>query len=229
MNELDVFDFDTSSFDMDTDFDFDEKIDSRVHKPKITKPRRESQVKFKKAVKLADEINLSETPRVDCLVSGSFVFGDFIEAFIVKNNIKCTKMVISTLSLNENNIDSLRTLLEKKYIDDLTLIVSDHFFSHERHDLIQYIYQELDIDNKFQLAITRTHTKIVFFETLGGKKIVIHGSANLRSSDNIEQFTIEINETLFDFYDEFNSQIVDTYKTINKSVRNKEISKIFNT
>ena len=231
MNEIEnSFNFEIDDFDIDIEgFDIDNKIVSRIHKPKLFKPRKDIQVKFKDAKKLADEIDLSVTPRVDCLINGSFIFGDFLEAFIVKNNIKCKKMVVSTLSLNDNNIDSFRTLLEKNYIDDLTLIVSDYFFSHERNNLIKYAYEELDIDNKFQLAVARTHTKICFFETLGGKKIVTHGSANLRTSDNIEQFTIEINEGLFDFYNEFHGQIIETYKTINKSVRNAEITKIFNT
>lgn len=229
MNELDVFEYSSDDFDLEMDFDLDDKIESRIHKPKLFKARKESQVKFKDAKKLAKEIDLSKTPRVDCLINGAFIFGDFLEAFIVEKNIKVKKMVISTLSLSQNNIDSLKILLEKEYVDDLTLIVSDYFFSHERNGLIKYAYDMLDIDNKFQLAVTKTHTKICYFETLGEKKIVTHGSANLRSSDNIEQFTIEINESLYDFYDDFYSQIIQTYKTINKSVRNTEINKLFNT
>lgn len=223
-NEIEnAFDFEIDNFNFD---DGDDGIKDRIHKPKIFKPRRSSQIKFKDAKKLAEQINLAENPRYDCIVSGSFIFGDFIEAFIVHNNIKCKKMVISTLSMSQENADSLRTLLEKNYVDDLTLIVSDYFYSHERNDLIKYIYQNLDIDNKFQLCAARTHTKICYFETLGGKKIVIHGSANLRSSDNIEQFTIENNSDLYDFYDEFHSQIIDTYKTINKSVTKKILNQI---
>lgn len=226
-NELDLFDFDTDHFDLDLDLDFEE-IDNRIHKPKYKKPLRDSQVKFKDAKKLAEQIDLTITPRVDCLIAGKFIFGDFIEAYIVGNNIKCEKLVISTLSMSQNNVDSLRTLMEKKYVDQLDLIVSDYFFSHERQNLIPYIYEELDIDNKFQLAVARSHVKICFFKTLGGKKIVIHGSANLRSSDNIEQFTIEINESLYDFYDTFHSSIIETYKTINKSVPHSESNKLFN-
>lgn len=229
MNEFDNFDFDADDFDLEMDFDFDEKIETRIHKPKLFRSRKDSQVKFTEAKKLAKEINFEDTQRYDCLINGSFVFGDFIEALFIEKNIKAVKMVISTLSLNQNNIDSLRTLLELGYVDDLTLIVSDYFFSHERGNLIQYAYDVLDVDDKFQLAVARTHTKICFFETAGGKKIVTHGSANLRTSDNIEQFTIEINESLYDFYDNFHSSIIETYQTINKSVRNTEIKKIFNS
>lgn len=63
------------------------------------------------------------------------------------------------------------------------------------------------------------HTKTVHFETLGGRKIVMHGSANLRSSGNIEQFTMEENPELYDFYDERFRGIIDKYATIRKPVR----------
>lgn len=68
-------------------------------------------------------------------------------------------------------------------------------------------------------ASASTHTKIVLFETLGGKKIVIHGSANLRSSSNIEQFTIEENKSLYDFHLAYHMHIIEKYRTINKEVK----------
>ena len=60
-------------------------------------------------------------------------------------------------------------------------------------------------------------------ETLGGKYIVIHGSANLRSSSNIEQFVIEENKELFDFWYSYHERIVEKYKTIKKSLRGGEL------
>ena len=87
--------------------------------------------------------------------------------------------------------------------------------------VIPYAYRELDKDDRFQLAIADIHTKTVHFETEGGKHIVIHGSANLRSSGNIEQFTIEDNKELYDFYDEKFKLILDKYATIRKEIRTR--------
>ena len=39
--------------------------------------------------------------------------------------------------------------------------------------------------------------------------MVIHGSANLRSSGNIEQFTIEENPELYDFYEDLFENIIN--------------------
>lgn len=84
------------------------------------------------------------------------------------------------------------------------------------------------IDNRFQLAVADIHTKTVHFNTSGGRKIVMHGSANLRSSGNIEQFTIEENPELYDFYEEKFSKILEKYATINHSIRAKEAWKTMN-
>ena len=89
--------------------------------------------------------------------------------------------------------------------------------------LIPYIYKRLDVGNKFQLAVAGLHTKTVHFETLGGRKIVIHGSANLRSSGNVEQFTIEENPELYAFYEEHFSRIIERYATIRKPIRNNDL------
>ena len=56
---------------------------------------------------------------------------------------------------------------------------------------------------------------------------MIHGSANLRSSGSIEQFTIEENRKLFDFYDEQMKKLIDKYATIRKPVRNRNAWEAF--
>lgn len=207
----------------DFDFSTDEELKPRILKPK-TNAVKESQVMFSNAKKLAKEIDLRQENRYDVIVSGNFIFGDFIEALLVHYNIKCTELTITTLSLSQDNVDSLELLLDKGYIDKLNIIVSVYFFAHEQKNLIPYLYEKLDKDNRFQLAVAAIHTKTVQMHTLGGKKIVIHGSANLRSSGNIEQFTVEINDNLYDFYQDMSDKILDKYKTIDKTaIRDKEL------
>lgn len=191
-------------------------FNNRYQKAKVIQSLPEGMIKYTNAKKLASKINLEKNPRYNCIVAGNFIFGDFIEAFIVENNCKCLNVTISTLSMDQNNVDSLHNLIEGEFIEELNLVVSDYFYAHERGQLIPYIYRELDIDNKFQLAVAGSHTKICLIRTLGGKHIVIQGSANLRSSSNIEQFTIEDNKDLYDFYLEYHELIIEEYKTINK-------------
>ena len=67
------------------------------------------------------------------------------------------------------------------------------------------------------------------FETYNGGYVIIHGSANLRSSSNIEQFMIEENEELYKFNFEFQKRIVEEYKTIKKSIRSKKLWQVVQT
>lgn len=211
-------DFNSDDFNlMGIDEDAEE---NRYTKPKIYKVSPHF-VSYDNAEKLAKDLRLNFNERSDVIVSGNFIFGDFIEAYITTHNATCKKMTISTLSLSQENADSLRTLLEFGFVEELNLVVSAYFYAHERRTLIPYIYKELDYKNKFQLAIAGIHTKTCQFETLGGRKIIIYGSANLRSSGNIEQFTIEENAELYNFYDELFSRIIQKYNTIRKPLRSK--------
>jgi hypothetical protein len=174
---------------------------------------------YKYAQEFAKNINLNN--RTFAIVNGSFIFGDFIEAILVEHKIKAVNMEIATLSMSQENVDSLAGLMNQGYIEKLTIIGSDFFVKHEEHSLVPYIYEKLDIDNRFQLLVARVHTKICIFETSKGNKFVIHGSANLRSSGNCEQVVIEKNDLLYNFNLEFNKKIGEKHKTIDHKIKKK--------
>ena len=199
------------------------KMTHRYFAPKKHREISEKKLKYADAKKLAKDINFNENERYHVLINGTFFFGDFIEAFIVEHNIYVKKMTISTLSMNKNNVDSLENLINGDYVDELNLILSDYFYSHEKHDLIPYIYEKLDRDNKFQIAFAGTHCKLCILESHNGRYYCFHGSANLRSSSNIEQICLEENKDLYLWMDEFQTSILNEYKTINKSIRGNKL------
>ena len=199
--------------------DADQRMETRYMKPYRPDTWQQHEIMYDNAQKLARELTIGEGERANVVVAGSFIFGDFIEAYLTSHNAKAIRMTISTLSLSQENIDSLQNLLDNGYLEHLDLIISAYFYAHERHALVPYLYEHLDHQNRFQLSVCGTHMKTVHFETTGGKKIVIHGSANLRSSANIEQFTIEENPALFDFYEDISQKIIAKFKTINKPIR----------
>lgn len=215
------FKIDIPDINIDLDLGFG-SFNNRYQKSKEVKELPSGMIKYANAEKLAKNINLDECSRYNCIVAGNFIFGDFIEAFLVEHNLKCTSMTISTLSLDQNNIDSLRNLFDGDYMDKLDMIVSDYFYAHEKRALIPYMYEKLDFEDRFQLAVAGSHTKITLMELEDGRKIVMHGSANLRSSSNIEQFVIEINRELYDFWLEFHNNILEEYSTINKNIKKQK-------
>lgn len=198
-------------------------ITSRYVSPPKCKDVPDRMLKYEYAEQLVEGIEIGKGSRFFVVISGNFIAGDMIESLVVKNNWHVKQMTVSTLSLHQGNVDSLANLINGGYVDQMSLIVSDYFFAHERSGLVKYIYKELDIEDKFQFAAAGTHCKITTIETHCGLKIVIHGSANLRSSGNIEQLQIEENDFLFDFNQEIFDSIIAKYSTIKKSVRRNEL------
>lgn len=196
---------------------------SRYIKPPKSKEIPERRLKYKNAEALATDIKPELGMRAFVFLDGTFIAGDFLEAWFTTHNIIAKELTVSTLSLNDNNIDSLAVLIDGGFVEKLNIIVSDYFYSHERRNLIPYAYKMLDKENRFQLAAAGTHCKLMMFETHKGAKVVIHGSANLRSSSNIEHITIEENPELYDFTMDLHRLILDKYKTINKSVRYNDL------
>lgn len=220
-----MYDFNFKIYIADFDFDismFENGFQNRYVKAKVLKELPDCKIKYENAQKLSKKISIHKNMYYGCIVSGSFIFGDLIEALIVDNNLFCQQLTISTLSMDQNNVDSLSNLIIGGYCNDVNLIISDYFYAHERKSLIPYIYNKLDVDNKFQLAVAGSHTKIVLIKS-DNLKIVIHGSANLRSSSNLEQFVIEENELLFDSWIEYHNSIINEYSTINKSINKKSL------
>lgn len=215
-------------FELDFDLTF-EGEESRIITPPPAKRVNEKYCKFERAKEFADAIEFKKGMRVHAIVSGNFIFGDFLEAiFHSRPDITAKRMVISTLAYSEANVDSLHNLLVTGAVQNLDLITSAYFYSHYRNTTIKYTYQKLDNKekNNFQLAVASNHTKVCIFETIHGSKVVIHGSANLRSALCAEQVCIEENPDLYDFYLDFFEPIIETYKTIRKPIRYKKLNKI---
>lgn len=186
----------------------------------------EWRVKYSNAEKLAKDVGAcSEGFRAFCILDGKFIFGDFIEALIVQNNWEVEDLTISTLSMSQDNVDSLANLIHGNYVKSLNIIVSHYYFATERHasGLIPYLYDKLYVNNVLQVAVASVHTKIAMIRTACGKKITIHGSANLRTSSNIEQIVIEHTPSLYDWCHDVHAGIIDKHKTINKPVRRTEL------
>ena len=194
--------------------------ESRFIEPHDCQDIADYRVKYSNAEKLVDDIgDMTKGKRVFAILDGKFIFGDFIEALIVKNNWLVEDLTISTLSMSQDNVDSLRNLLVGDYVMQMNIIISHYYFANERAGLMPYLYEKLDVDNKLQVAVASVHTKIAMIRTQCGKKITIHGSANMRTSSNIEQIVIEAGDDIYDFCYGIHASIVEMHKTINKPVR----------
>ena len=227
-NELDLFDFDENDFDLYSGDDEEQSINDVLETPTFARVRRHKEprcCKFENAEKLVVAIGkVEDGEHINCLVSGNFIAGDFIEAYLHKNKLIAEELIISTLSLSSNNIDSLKNVAEYMLADDhkFGLIVSDFFFSHERKKGVVDIIENLNKYN-FALAVAGIHTKITLIKTTCGQHIVIGGSANLRSSLNIEQIAIDNCKTLYNFHRGWMAKILNDYQATHKMLRREKL------
>lgn len=199
------------------------RLSTRYCKPKKYRHVSRNMVRYERAVELVKDVSVEILAgnTVHALLSGNFIFGDFFEAFAVENDILINDLTISTLAYGKENVDSFRNLIVGDYVESLNLIVSDYFYSHNR-DNVLYTWEQLDVDNKFQLAVAGTHTKVSLM-LIGDKKIVITGSANLRSSRSVEEITIQTNPELYDFHKTWHDDVLAQYATIKKSIRGGDL------
>ncbi|MBL0721876.1 MAG: hypothetical protein JJV88_04795 [Sulfurovum sp.] len=205
----------------------------KIQKTRYMKPkafRNITQVKYKHADKFAEDIvkDVFNGDRIYSILAGNFIFGDIVEALMDNDREQyIEELTLSTLSMSIENVGSLKNLLNFGCVGKINLIISDYFFAHNR-DIVKFMYEELDVDDKFSLAVAGTHTKIILMRMRTGQKIVIHGSSNLRSSASLEQIMIETDEGLYDFNYEWHESILNKYSTINKSIRGNALFEIVN-
>ena len=185
---------------------------------------------YERAEDFVSGIKLEEGFRMFAFVSGNFIFGDLIEAMVEHGLVELRRMTIQTLSMSQENVDSLANVIDMSPgLESLRIILSDYFYGHERRSLVPYIYKVLDRGEMLDVAYASVHTKIVTMETTRGHKLVIDGSANLRSSYNVEQLRVECDAGLHDFVEAMADRVIAAYQTINheaprhRSVRYQEM------
>lgn len=120
------------------------------------------------------------------LVSGSFIFGDFIEALLFKKRLAPAAVYLTTLGMSRENADSIVNLVDYLGCDKVNLLVSHYFAGTERRGIVPYMEREF-AGRPIDVAVLSSHCKIALILSEAGD-VLISGSANLSSSNNVEQF-----------------------------------------
>lgn len=147
----------------------------------------------KNAATLAETLHAYGPSVTRCILRGTFIFGDLIME--AANLVGPCHARIVTLSLNDENVDALYSAFKRGDLASLDLITSDFFHAHYRHTLWRMLVTNLPRE-RTRYAVCRTHAKVALLEPLDASKPgwCIEGSANLRSSDNLEQITVSIGD-----------------------------------
>lgn len=184
-------------------------------------PPKTTKVLYRNALKFAKELKFDGSSYF-CYLDGSFVFGDFIEAIFEHNQFYTDELIISTLSLSSVNIQSLKNLVNGKYVGKITLILSRYFYNHEKFKLMKLVAEI----PKCWIYVAPIHIKQVLFKTEKGNYLSFYGSANLRSSQSIEQIEIKDNKGLYDYSLNFLNFMIKRKKGENENKKENKKKKI---
>lgn len=127
-------DFDLGDFDLTLGEESEDEggFKTRIMRPKMNVKNVSHKVVYRNAEKLAEKIDLTEGARTFAWVSGDFIFGDLLEALVMKKHISPKKIYICSLGMSQDNIDSLRNIIEWTDLEQLTILLSGYFYSHEK-------------------------------------------------------------------------------------------------
>lgn len=160
-------------------------------------------------------------------LTGKFIMGDIFEAMHDVYNYQFKHLIVSSLSLNENNIDSFKNLFLFGCIEKLTIIVSDFWYSHAKYKMYDYFQKEMK-EYDVELVIAKTHAKIYLISN-GIDTITITTSANLNSCNNIEQYELSFNKEKYEFNKKILLSIRDEfYKNNEKLIKHSKLWEIIN-
>jgi hypothetical protein len=131
------------------------------------------------------------------ITPGDFIFNDLITA--VCRTRKPLALHIATLSMSKANVDSLTAELRAENVGSIAILISN-FFEKTNVAIFEHLTKAAADHPAFTVAVERTHAKVALFQFGKSDRLTIETSANLRSSQNIEQITAIADPRLYDFH-----------------------------
>lgn len=135
--------------------------------------------------------------RLHCMLRGDFVLCDLIP-LIIAHRGACPHLRVATLGLSAANAEQLANLHAGGLIARITLVASHYFQQVDKTTTFQQVQSILA--GRAELVICRSHAKVILIPTTSGDFYVLEGSANLRSSDNLEQMLVTNDQETHDFH-----------------------------
>ncbi len=137
------------------------------------------------------------------VVRGDFVLGDILP-LILRGATTPSEIDITSLGMSTGNAQMLAALLATGQVSRLMVLVSHYFSRVDRTGTFREVMHILGD----RIKVARNHAKVILIAA-PPSFLVIEGSANLRSSDNIEQFAIWNDETLLNWHREWMQEVID--------------------
>jgi hypothetical protein len=114
----------------------------------------------------------------------------------------CQSLRLATLSFNARNASEIAHLLRPgpgERLGGVTLLCSAFFRDHNPEEFAAARREAARFPGRWRIAAARSHAKVVCAD-FGPRKLVIEGSANLRTNGNWEQLTAVLDGELHDWH-----------------------------
>lgn len=131
---------------------------------------------------------------------GGFSSIGFVKFIADRTKIK--HLTVSTLRVGKKHLAVLDELHRQKKLDTVTFIVGSIMKNDSALGKSYGYYDDLKAvckNNDWTIICYNNHSKVLLFDTDDGK-FVLETSSNLNENPNMEQFSFEKNEELYDFY-----------------------------
>lgn len=149
-------------------------------------------IKPENAQPIIDALPVEPGDHMHAIVAGDFVFCDLLTR--IAQQLGPAALTVSTLSLSSKNVDALADGIAAGHISSFRLLLSHYFQSTSKE-----IFTQIEAKLGKCVSVARTHAKVALFD-LPDRKLVIEGSANLRSSGNLEQISVFSDPDLYAFH-----------------------------
>lgn len=151
------------------------------------------------AAAIVPHLPADESERTHALLRGDFVFFDLIPAIIAEWG-RVGHLRIATLGMSAANAAGLARLLASGHVERLTLVVSHYFQQVDRTTVYAEVCAAL-APHGVAPVVCRNHAKVILLPFRDRPdRLAIEGSANLRSSDNVEQICVFNSAATHDFH-----------------------------
>jgi len=163
---------------------------------------RKALVKTENAAELVRQIaDLHEGDRLHAVLPGNFIFAEILTQ--LAERMKPESVTLATLSLSKQNVDALAAALDAGHIGRINFLISEYFAATNK--AIMAHMEQAAKTRRWRIGSKRSHAKIA---TLNAGHIVIETSANLRSSQNVEQLCVFSDRELHNFHTKWITELM---------------------
>jgi hypothetical protein len=154
---------------------------------------------FREAKELLPYLPAAEGETTHAIMSGRYDLMVLLAAVLGFYGSGCQSLRIATLSFNDRNTLEMAELLRSGRVGALTLLCSSFFRAHNDAEYANARREAAGFPGRWRLAAARNHCKVVLAD-FGERRLVLEGSANLRTNGNLEQLLIVRDAALHDWH-----------------------------